>query len=43
LPFVFEFRHDAAPDPAVRAEYEALVAQWGVTPYLQTLLTDAGR
>jgi len=34
---------DAAPDPAVRAEYEALVAQWGVTPYLQTLLTDAGR
>jgi SAM-dependent methyltransferase len=32
---------DAAPDPAVRAEYEALVAQWGLTPYLQTLLTDA--
>jgi SAM-dependent methyltransferase len=29
------------PDPAVRAEYDRLVAAWGVRPYLQTLLDDA--
>ncbi len=34
---------DGAPDPAVQADYDALVADWGVTPYLQTLLTDARR
>jgi SAM-dependent methyltransferase len=28
------------PDPAADAEYEALVADWGVTPHLQTLLAD---
>lgn len=32
----------AAPDEAVR-EYGELVAGWGVTPYLQTLLADAHR
>jgi SAM-dependent methyltransferase len=32
----------APPDEAVR-EYGALVAGWGVTPYLQTLLADALR
>lgn len=32
----------AAPDEAVR-EYGELVAGWGVTPYLQTLLADALR
>ncbi|HEU4912787.1 MAG TPA: SAM-dependent methyltransferase [Actinomycetes bacterium] len=30
------------PSPAVRAEYDQLVSTWGVTPYLQTLLADAG-
>lgn len=29
------------PDPAVQAEYDRLVASWGVTPHLQTLLDDA--
>lgn len=33
----------APPDPQARAEYDALVEAWGVTPYLQTLLADAGR
>jgi len=33
----------APEDPQARAEYEALVGDWGVTPYLQTLLADAGR
>jgi SAM-dependent methyltransferase len=28
------------PDPAADAEYDALVADWGVTPHLQTLLAD---
>lgn len=32
----------AVPDPEVRAEYDRMVATWGVTPYLQTLLADAG-
>jgi SAM-dependent methyltransferase len=27
-------------DPAADAEYDALVADWGVTPHLQTLLAD---
>jgi SAM-dependent methyltransferase len=31
----------AAPDTVVQSEYEGLVAAWGVTPYLQTLLADA--
>jgi hypothetical protein len=30
-----------ALDPDVQAEYDGLVAAWGVTPYLQTLLADA--
>ena len=30
------------PNPTVRAEYDQLVSTWGVTPYLQTLLADAG-
>ena len=30
----------APPDPAADAEYDALVADWGVTPHLQTLLAD---
>ena len=30
------------PNAAVRAEYDQLVSTWGVTPYLQTLLADAG-
>jgi hypothetical protein len=34
---------DASPDPRVQAEYDGLVAAWGVTPYLQTLLADARR
>jgi SAM-dependent methyltransferase len=33
----------APPDPQARAEYDSLVEAWGVTPYLQTLLADAGR
>jgi len=33
---------DAPADPRVRAEYDALVGSWGVTPHLQTLLADAG-
>jgi len=33
----------APPDPQAQAEYDALVGAWGVTPYLQTLLDDAGR
>lgn len=33
----------APPDPQLRAEYADLVTTWGVTPYLQTLLDDAGR
>ncbi len=28
------------PDPGADAEYDALVADWGVTPHLQTLLFD---
>jgi SAM-dependent methyltransferase len=36
-------RPGAPPDPQVKAEYDALVGAWGVTPYLQTLLADAGR
>jgi SAM-dependent methyltransferase len=32
-----------ARDPRVREEYDALVAAWGVTPYLQTLLADDAR
>jgi hypothetical protein len=31
---------DATPDPRVQGEYDGLVAAWGVTPYLQTLLAD---
>ena len=35
---------DAVPDdPRLRAEYDGMVAAWGVTPYLQTLLDDAAR
>ena len=34
---------DTAADPEAKAEYDALVGDWGVTPYLQTLLDDAGR
>ena len=30
----------AQPDSRADAEYEALVADWGVTPHLQTLLAD---
>ena len=30
----------AQPDSQADAEYEALVADWGVTPHLQTLLAD---
>jgi hypothetical protein len=30
----------AQADPAADAEYDALVADWGVTPHLQTLLAD---
>ena len=30
----------AEPDSRADAEYEALVADWGVTPHLQTLLAD---
>jgi SAM-dependent methyltransferase len=33
----------ATVDPQVRTEYDAMVAEWGVTPYLQTLLHDADR
>ena len=32
-----------AADPAAKAEYDALVGAWGVTPYLKTLLDDACR
>ena len=35
-------RRAAAPDPDARKEYDELVRAWGVTPYLQTLLIDAG-
>jgi SAM-dependent methyltransferase len=35
-------RTGAAPDPATAGEYDELVEAWGVTPYLQTLLADAG-
>jgi SAM-dependent methyltransferase len=31
------------PDPDLQAEYDGLVATWGVTPYLQTLLADGRR
>ncbi len=36
---------DRQPDPAADAEYAELVADWAVTPHLQTLLADdlAGR
>jgi len=34
-------RSEGVPaDPAADAEYDALVADWGVTPHLQTLLAD---
>lgn len=33
----------AASAEAATAEYDAMVGAWGVTPYLQTLLDDAGR
>ena len=34
-------RTGSAPTEAQQSEYEALTAEWGVTPALQTLLTDA--
>jgi len=33
----------SAPGAEAMAEYDALVGAWGVTPYLKTLLDDAGR
>jgi hypothetical protein len=31
---------ESRPDSAADADYEALVAGWGITPHLQTLLAD---